>query len=211
MVASRGITLTILSDSQILLAKHFIEQSIKPTILEQLEKDLKLKKNRIDIEPTFFGLDWELTIRKNFILDNSGEREEPFTEQIIAGDITFQVIFIPENYAPETGRIKIKWEDGIVVYDIDFIKTVMEKFTCPICSFIKGYSCKCVPRIKEIKIGEAKRTLKDICDDAVSALIHLQITKAKARDIVEKVKATHPHIMTFDKFIQECFKNLTKT
>lgn len=193
-------------ETRILYAKHFVDSLIKPKILENISTTLNIKTGRIDLKPTFQGLDWELIVEKRFTLCVTGDYSVPHSDKIVGGDVTFQIIFLPEKFAPESGRIKISWADSVVSFDKDYVKTVLEKFICPTCSKIRGANCECVPNVQEIDLGAATRSLEAIKKDALSALTSMQISKKEAQEIVDYVTKNFPGLFTFDAFIKECFK-----
>lgn len=193
-------------DSQIVFAQFFLRNRIKPKILEYITKTTGIKEGRIDIESTFQGLDWEIKITREYDLSIRGELPVLHSEKIIGGEVTFQIIFIPEKFAPESGRIKIGWDHGAITLDGGYIKSLLEKFICPKCDGIRGTTCECEPKLETINLGEAIRSLEAIKQDALSVLVSMKLGKQKSEEIVNHVATKFPGLLTFDKFIKECFK-----
>lgn len=196
----------MLLSSQIVFAQYFLKEEIKPKLLEHIIKTVGLKEDRIDIEPTFQGLDWEVKITRSYNLSIRGELPVIHSEKIIGGEVTFQVIFMPEKFAPESGRIKIGWDQGAITFDGGYIKSLLEKFICPKCDGIRGTTCGCTPHIETVNLGEAQRSFEAIKQDAMSVLVSMKLGKQKAEEIVNHVATKFPGLQTFDKFIKECFK-----
>ncbi|KKL25943.1 hypothetical protein LCGC14_2400230 [marine sediment metagenome] len=53
-----------------------------------------------------------------------------------------KIIFIPEKFAPESGRIKIGWDHGAITLDGGYIKSLLEKIRDINCREVEQYRDK---------------------------------------------------------------------
>lgn len=193
------------------LVKNIVNDIITPAIKKHVSrKHTKIPDKSWTVMPIFNGIEWSIHLQKQIEINAMGEQDVPYTEEIVAATMPYQILFWPHGcrIAPEMARITISWEKSIITYDDEMLTSIFRKYLCVECEGVKGYNCKCTgEKTEAIHLGEIKRNVDDMADDAMAAMTHFNIPKKTATNIVRQVKQEQAHKITdFNEFIKQCLK-----
>ena len=193
-------------------AKAIISTIVKPSVLEHMQsKAPNIKRTRYDIVPLVSGLNWEIIFDRMFTMNVLGERPVPNSERIKRVEIYFGLVFLPEGFRPDIGVIKTVWENGVVLYDEDMFRGLIDKFLCKTCDGISGQTCRCNPkaRLTEIDLGGFRLRIQKLTEDVAKTLTELAIPKQQCGKIAEQAAkefAEKSKLPTDQDFIRRCLQ-----
>jgi len=169
--------------------KGYVENFVVPPLKRALADALDEKQlaNRFNLVPCLNSLDWKIDIRRMVIWDVTGERAQRDTDEIVGGNITFQVAFVPEMFEPLDARLKIEWGEKALKFDIEWWKSIWDKYFCYKCYRIRGASCNCQANMTIVEIGRAEDMQQIFANDTVSAMVHFKIPRNQCEKIVKAI------------------------